>query len=49
VPEARFEHFYLWADASLYPGFFGRSSIPLPQQPGLGLDPDPEVIRRYRV
>jgi L-alanine-DL-glutamate epimerase-like enolase superfamily enzyme len=26
-----------------------RGSIPVPQGPGLGLEPDPAVIQRYRV
>ncbi|HXM82297.1 MAG TPA: enolase C-terminal domain-like protein [Burkholderiales bacterium] len=49
VPEARFEHFYLWPEATLYPGWFGKSVIEVPQDPGLGVDPDPDVIRRYRT
>jgi len=49
APEARFEHFYLWPEAALYPGRFGKSVIELPQTPGLGVDPDPEVMRRYRT
>jgi D-galactarolactone cycloisomerase len=49
LPRARFEHFYLWAEASLYPGLFGKSSLAVPDGYGLGLDPDPEVLRRYRV
>ena len=46
---ARFEYFYLRADAEL----FGSALAPqggelaVPQAPGLGADPDPEVIRRY--
>src|SRR5207244_431588 len=27
VPEARFELFYLWADATLYPGLFGKPQV----------------------
>jgi len=49
LPRARFEHFYLWAEASLYSGLFGKSSLAVPDGPGLGRDPDPEVLRRYRV
>jgi L-alanine-DL-glutamate epimerase-like enolase superfamily enzyme len=49
VPEARFERFYLWAEASLYPGFFEKSSLTVPDEPGLGMDPDPDVVRRYRA
>jgi L-alanine-DL-glutamate epimerase-like enolase superfamily enzyme len=47
APEARFELFYLWAEATLYPGLFGRPEVALPQAPGLGIDPDPQVVRRY--
>jgi L-alanine-DL-glutamate epimerase-like enolase superfamily enzyme len=46
LPEARFEYFYLWADASLYPGLFGKSVVQVPDGP---IAPDPEVIRRYRL
>ena len=49
VPEARFEQFYLWPEATLYPGRFGKSVIEVPQTPGLGVDPDPDVMRRYRT
>jgi L-alanine-DL-glutamate epimerase-like enolase superfamily enzyme len=50
APEARFEYFYLWADASLYGAALApaRGELPVPQGPGLGADPDPEVLRRYR-
>jgi len=48
--EGRFEYFYLWAEASLYGEALApkRGELPVPQGPGLGIDPDPEVIRRYR-
>lgn len=48
--EARFEYFYLWADASLYGDALAprNGELRVPQGPGLGSDPDPEVIRRYR-
>ncbi len=49
VPEARFEHFYLWAEATLYPGLFEKTHLAVPDGPGLGMDPDPEVLRRYRI
>ena len=49
APEARFELFYLWAEATLYPGLFGKPEVAVPQKPGLGIDPDPEVIRRFGV
>jgi L-alanine-DL-glutamate epimerase-like enolase superfamily enzyme len=51
APEARFEYFYLWADAALYGELLApkRGALAVPQAPGLGADPDPEVIRRYRA
>ncbi len=49
APEARFELFYLWAEATLYPGLFGGPGVTLPPGPGLGVDPDPKVIERYRA
>jgi L-alanine-DL-glutamate epimerase-like enolase superfamily enzyme len=50
APEARFEYFYLWADASLYGEALApkKGELPVPQGPGLGIDPDPDVVRRYR-
>jgi len=50
APETRFEYFYLCADAFLYGEALApkRGELPVPQGPGLGIDPDPEVIRRYR-
>jgi L-alanine-DL-glutamate epimerase-like enolase superfamily enzyme len=47
--EARFEYLYLQADASLYRDFLAprRGVLQLPQGPGLGADPDPEVLRRF--
>jgi L-alanine-DL-glutamate epimerase-like enolase superfamily enzyme len=49
VPEARFEYYYLWAEASLYGGLFGSPAIEVPRAAGLGLDPDPQVLERYRA
>ncbi|MBV8031308.1 MAG: mandelate racemase/muconate lactonizing enzyme family protein [Betaproteobacteria bacterium] len=49
APEARFELFYLWADATLYPGLFGKPEVAVPQAPGLGVDPDRDVLERYRA
>ena len=49
--DARFEYFYLWPEAKL----FGTALDPVggalkvPDGPGLGVDPDPEVIRRFRA
>jgi L-alanine-DL-glutamate epimerase-like enolase superfamily enzyme len=47
----RFEYFYLWAEASLYGAALApvRGELPVPQGPGLGAEPDPGVIRRYRA
>ena len=49
--EARFEYFYLRADAGLYGDALApeRGVLQVPQAPGLGADPDAEVIRRYRA
>ena len=49
--EARFEYFYLQADARLYGDRLAprRGDLDVPQSPGLGADPDPDVIRRYRA
>jgi L-alanine-DL-glutamate epimerase-like enolase superfamily enzyme len=49
--EARFEYFYLWTDAALYGQLLApkQGELALPQGPGLGADPDPDVVRRYRV
>jgi len=49
VPDARFEYYYLQAEASLYPGLFGQAVLALPEGPGLGPEPDASVIERYRV
>ena len=48
---ARFEYFYLQADAWLYGKVLAPRSgeLELPQGPGLGADPDPDVVRRYRA
>jgi len=50
-PEAHFEYFYLQADACLYGNLLAprRGELDVPQAPGLGADPDPDVIRRYRA
>jgi L-alanine-DL-glutamate epimerase-like enolase superfamily enzyme len=51
APEARFEYFYLSADAALYGGLLApqRGELAVPQAPGLGAEPDSEVLRRFRV
>jgi L-alanine-DL-glutamate epimerase-like enolase superfamily enzyme len=51
APEARFEYFYLQADARLYDDLLvpQRGELTVPQGPGLGADPDADVVRRYRV
>lgn len=50
APQARFEYFYLWADASLYGDALSprQGILPVPQGPGLGVEPDPEVMQRFR-
>jgi len=48
---AWFEYFYLWPDAKPYIGMLDpvNGMLAVPQGPGLGADPDPEVVQRYRV
>jgi D-galactarolactone cycloisomerase len=48
---AWFEYFYLWPEAKPYAGALDpvNGVLELPQGPGLGLDPDAEMLRRYRV
>jgi L-alanine-DL-glutamate epimerase-like enolase superfamily enzyme len=50
-PQARFEYFYLWPEAMLYEDALTpkRGELAVPTGPGLGVDPDPDVLRRYRV
>jgi D-galactarolactone cycloisomerase len=49
--EARFEYFYLQTEAALFGGLLTpqRGALAVPSAPGLGADPDPEVVRRYRA
>jgi len=49
APDARFEYFYLEADAWLYGESLAsrRGGLDVPGAPGPGADPDPEVVRRY--
>ena len=49
APEARFELFYLSAETMLYDGVFGRATVAVPEGPGLGMDPDPGILKRYRA
>jgi D-galactarolactone cycloisomerase len=49
APDARFELFYLTPEALPIPGILGKASIAVPEGPGLGMDPDPEVIKRFRA
>ena len=48
---ARFEYFYLWPDAWLYGDELAplRGELRVPSAPGLGTDPDAEVLRRFRA
>src|SRR5688500_12140786 len=50
APQARFEYFYLRAEASMYGSLLSPRSgeLRVAVQPGLRADPDPDVIRRYR-
>ena len=49
--DARFEYFFLQADAGLYGEMLAprRGELEVPRAPGLGAEPDPGVIRRYRA
>jgi L-alanine-DL-glutamate epimerase-like enolase superfamily enzyme len=51
APDARFEYFHLQVDAGLFGDLLApvRGELKVPQEPGLGADPDAEVVRRYRV
>ncbi|MDH4324414.1 MAG: mandelate racemase/muconate lactonizing enzyme family protein, partial [Betaproteobacteria bacterium] len=51
APAERFEYFYLSADAALYGEALAprQGELAVPQAPGLGADPDADVIRRYRA
>jgi D-galactarolactone cycloisomerase len=51
APKARFEYFYLRAEAPLFGSLLSprRGELQVPSAPGLGADPDPGVLRRYRV
>jgi L-alanine-DL-glutamate epimerase-like enolase superfamily enzyme len=49
--EELFEYLYIDREAELFPGMPvpRRGRVAIPDGPGLGLDPDPGVIARYRV
>ena len=49
--DARFEYFYLQAEGKLFGAALDPvgGALAVPGGPGLGVDPDPEVIRRFRV
>jgi L-alanine-DL-glutamate epimerase-like enolase superfamily enzyme len=51
APEARFEYFCLKAEAALFGSRLSplKGELPVPSAPGLGADPDPHVLRRYRA
>jgi D-galactarolactone cycloisomerase len=51
APQARFEYFYLRAEAALFESQLSPRSgeLQVPQGPGLGADPDRDVLRRYRA
>ena len=48
---AWFEYFYCWPETKPYAGVLdpAQGALEVPQGPGLGADPDPEVLRRYRI
>jgi D-galactarolactone cycloisomerase len=48
---ARFEYFYLWPEGKLFGAALDpvAGALAVPRGPGLGADPDPEVIRRFRA
>ena len=49
--DARFEHFYLSAEGKLFGAVLDPvgGALAVPGGPGLGADPDPDVIRRFRA
>ena len=49
--DARFEYFYLWPEAKLFGATLDPAggALNVPSGPGLGVDPDPEVMRRFRA
>jgi L-alanine-DL-glutamate epimerase-like enolase superfamily enzyme len=49
--DARFEYFYCRADAALFGAALQPrdGELPVPHAPGLGMEPDPDVMRRYRA
>jgi L-alanine-DL-glutamate epimerase-like enolase superfamily enzyme len=49
--DARFEYFYLLPEGKLYGAALDPvgGALKLPDGPGLGFDPDPEVVRRFRA
>jgi D-galactarolactone cycloisomerase len=49
IPSARFEYYYLTPEAWLYPGLFGGNTVEVPHGAGLGLEPDPRALERYRA
>ena len=51
LPEAWFEYFWLQSEAQLFGAMLvpGKGMLQVPTGPGLGADPDPEVLRRYRA
>ena len=51
APEARFEYFYLWAAAKPYRATLdpANGTLAVPQNPGLGAEPDPAVLAAYRA
>jgi L-alanine-DL-glutamate epimerase-like enolase superfamily enzyme len=46
-----FEYFYLWPEAKLFGAALDpvAGALDVPPGPGLGAEPDPDVIERYRA
>jgi D-galactarolactone cycloisomerase len=51
LPDAWFEYFWLQAEAKLYGDALdpAQGALAVPRGPGLGVDPDPGVLERYRA
>jgi L-alanine-DL-glutamate epimerase-like enolase superfamily enzyme len=49
--DARFEYFYLWPEGKLFGSALDPvgGALAVPSGPGLGFNPDPEVVRRFRA
>ena len=50
-PDSLIEYLFVWPEAWLFPAMPRptRGWIDIPDGPGLGMDPDPEMVAQYRV